>query len=267
MSEILLAIDDVHFAYGAAPVLRGASLQLDRGEAVALIGRNGAGKSTLLDVVSGTRAPQRGRVALGGRALAALPRRERARRVALVPQFVQLPFAFSVGELVALGRTPYLPPFGRENARDRDAVAAALSATETAHLAERSVLELSGGERQRALVALALAQEPELLLLDEPTAQLDVAHQLQVLELVLALCRARGLALVAAIHDLNLAALFFPRIAVLHGGRIVADGTARAVLRAPLLREVYGAAVDVVAHPRAPVPLIALARDGQLAEA
>jgi len=255
-----LHVDQVAFRYGALPLLQDVSLELRRGEAVALLGPNGAGKSTLLHLLSGTLRPRSGAVHWGGEDLVAMSRRARARRIALVPQVFDVPFAFSCRELVALARTPYLPPFGREQHEDRLAVARALEGTETAHLADRSVLELSGGERQRVLLALALAQEPELLLLDEFTAQLDVAHQIALLELVLGLCARSGLTVLATMHDLNLASLFFERIIVLHEGRIVANGPPGAVLTRDLVRDVYGCDAEILSHPAAGVPLVALSR-------
>lgn len=255
-----LEVDLVSFRYGAPPLLHDVSLHLRRGEAVALLGPNGAGKSTLLHLLSGTLRPRSGMVRWGGEDLVAMSRRTRARRVALVPQVFDVPFAFSCRELVALARTPYLPPFGGEGPEDRLAVARALEGTETAHLADRSVLELSGGERQRVLLALALAQEPELLLLDEFTAQLDVAHQIALLELVQSLCARSGLTVLATMHDLNLASLFFDRIVVLHQGRIVATGPPAAVLSRELIRDVYDCEAEILRHPAAGVPLVALSR-------
>ncbi len=259
-----LRIERLAFRYGDRSAVRDLTLELDRGAAAVLLGPNGAGKSTLLHLLSGTLRPASGAMSWGDKDLATMPRRARAQRLALVPQVFQVPFAFSCRELVALARTPYVAPFGRERARDRAAVARALEMTETAHLADRSILELSGGERQRVLLAMALAQEPELLLLDEPTAQLDVAHQVAVLELVLERCERDGLTVLVAMHDLNLAALFFKRVIVLDAGRIVADGHPRAVLTSGLLRNVYAAETEVVSHPVADAPLVALVRrDGK----
>ena len=259
MSDGLRA-EHLSFAYGTRPVLRDVSLDVGRGEAVALLGANGSGKSTLLHLLSGTLAPDTGLARWGGEDIAFLARRVRAQRIALLPQVFQVSFAFTCRELVALARTPYIASFGHEGARDHAAVARALELTGTSALAERSVLELSGGERQRVLIALALAQEPELLLLDEPTAQLDAAHQVALLGLVLELARRSSLTVVATLHDLNLAALFFERIAVLHDGRIVADGAPSAVLTQDLVRRVYDAEAHILRHPTYDVPLVAFSR-------
>ncbi len=255
-----LVVDRVTFGYGSVPLLSELSLVLRRGEAVALLGPNGAGKSTLLALASGTLRPRAGGVTWRGEDIHGLPRRRRAQRVTLLPQVVQMPFAFTCRELVALARTAYISPFGRESPRDRDAVERGLVATATAHLADRSVHELSGGERQRVLLAMALAQQPELLLLDEPTAQLDVTHQVAILRLALDLCAHEGVSLVVAIHDLNLAALFFERVAVLHERGIIAEGSPRAVLTPELIRSVYACDAAVVEHPAHRVPLVALKR-------
>ncbi|HEV8638176.1 MAG TPA: ABC transporter ATP-binding protein [Chloroflexota bacterium] len=251
---------DVGFGYGERPVVEHVSLDLPRGGLTALIGPNGAGKTTLLHLACATLRPGHGRIELDGAELGAIPRSERARRIALVPQSLPIPFAFTVRELVGLGRTPHVRPFRGERRADHEAVERALRATDTARFAGRSVLDLSGGERQRAILALALAQEPELLLLDEPTANLDVAHQLAMLELLRTLNRDGGTMILAAIHDLNLAALYFDRLVVLHRGRIVADGPPRTVLTPELVESVYGSPVEVIDHPSEPVPLVALVR-------
>lgn len=253
-----LRVVDLAFGYGQAMVLDGVSIDLPSGSMAALIGPNGVGKSTLLQLISGGHVPARGRIALDGRDVARYPPRERARRIALVPQSLTIPFAFTARELVALGRTPYLSALRGEQDRDRRAVARALTLTETEAFAERNVLDLSGGERQRVILALALAQEPDLLLLDEPTSNLDVAHQLAMLRLIRDLNRQSGLTVLAAVHDLNLAALFFDRLILLGDGRIVADGPPREVLAPQLIEAVFRTRVVTMDHPRVPVPLVAL---------
>ncbi len=251
---------DVAFRYGPVSVLDGVSLEVPDGSLVALIGANGAGKTTLLNLACGTLRPTRGRVVLDALDLAALPAAQRARRIALLPQSLPIPFAFTVRELVGLGRTPYLHPLRGEQPDDRLAVERALEITDTARFADRNVLELSGGERQRVILALALAQEPDLLLLDEPTANLDISHQLAILELIRELNRVENLTVLAAMHDLNLASLCFERIVALDRGRIVADGLPRTVLTPEIISAVYGSAVQVIDHPSEPVPLVVLLR-------
>ena len=253
----LLEARGVRFGYRSGRwVLDGVSLAVRRGEQVALVGPNGAGKTTLLRVLSGALQPAGGEVLWDGRPAAALGRREAARRIAVVPQ--QMPGGlvedFTVEAFVALGRTPYAGWFGLrgETAADRAAVAAALEVTEAASLAQRSLAEISGGERQRALLAMAIAQEPELLLLDEPTRHLDPHHQVALLDLVSRLVAARGLAVVAVLHDLTLASAYFPRLALLHEGRIVADGPPDLVLTQEHVSRAYGGGLQVFTHPERP---------------
>jgi iron complex transport system ATP-binding protein len=254
----LLRFEGVTFGYGSRVILDELSLEVDRSVLVALIGPNGAGKTTVLNLGSGIIRPSRGQVSLDGRNLATVGARARAQRIAMVPQTLTIPFAFSVREIVALGRTPFHGFLAREGHADRLAIESAMDVTGTTDFADRGVLDLSAGERQRVILAMALAQHPELLLLDEPTANLDLAHQVAFLGLVRRLCRTHGLTVVAAVHDLNLAALSFDRIVALHQGRIAAAGSPSQVLRAETIAAIYGAPVRIVEHPTEPVPLVAL---------
>lgn len=261
-----LKIEGLSFGYGETLILEEVSLAVDAGEMVALLGPNGSGKSTLLNllggVLTGRSGRLRGSVYLDGVALPQIPARERARRIALVPQTVPIPFAFTVREWVSLGRTPYLSPFGGEREEDRKAVEQALTAAQVNDLADRLIGEISGGERQRAALAMALAQEPTVLLLDEATAHLDLHHQMSLLQLVHRLNRENGLTVIAAIHDPNLAALWFDRLLLLHQHRIAADGTPAQVLQPAILEEVFRTQVQLLRHPTAGVPLIALEPPG-----
>jgi len=247
---------------GSKPVLAHIDLRLEEGEVLALIGPNGAGKSTLLRVAAGVLPPAAGRVLLEDRDLSTLPARERARHIAVVPQEGPIPSGLFVREMVSLGRTPYSRLLLGPTAGDRDAVDWALSAAGVHDLADRFVEELSGGERQRVILARALAQQPRLLLLDEPTANLDLHHQVAMLELVRGLSRSQGLAVLAAIHDLQLAALYCDRVALLSGGEIVSQGAPEVVLTAPLLHAAFGQRVVLSAHPTHGVPLVALVPNG-----
>jgi len=241
----LLAIEGVSFRYGHAPPLfQRITLGIAPGEMVGLLGPNGSGKTTLLKLATGVLTPQEGRVLLGGHDLLHLRRRAIAQRVAVVPQELSVPFAFTVRQMVFLGRTPHLGFLGAERARDRRAVERALAATNTAALADRVFTELSGGERQRVIVAMALSQEPELLLLDEPTAHLDIKHQVEVLALVRQLNRERGVTVLAALHDLNLAARYFDRLVLFQRG-VIADGSSATVLEERRLSRVYDTPVQV----------------------
>jgi iron complex transport system ATP-binding protein len=225
-------------------VLRGLDLVVGAGELVALLGPNGSGKTTLLRAIAGTLHPDAGRVALFGRDLAAWTRMSLARRVAVLPQSLALPDGFRVAELVEMGRAPHATRWFGASPEDAEAVERALADAEALGLAERHADELSGGERQRVLIAMALAQQPELLLLDEPTLHLDIAHQASLLATVARLRARRGLTVIAVLHDLNLAAAHAPRVVVLDAGRIAADGPPASVLRPDLVRATFGVAVD-----------------------
>jgi len=243
---------------GAARMaLRGVSLTVAAGETVGLVGPNGAGKTTLIRAVTGVLAPVSGRVRLLGDDAARLSQRQRALRAAVVPQEPRLPDAFTALEVVLMGRTPHLRLLQNEGAGDMACAERAMRATGTWEFATRPVGELSGGERQRVIVARALAQESPLLLLDEPTAHLDLGHQASVLGLVRRLCREERRGVLAVVHDLTLAAAYCDRLALLSAGAVVAAGTPSEVLRPEVLRAVYGAGVEVFPHPRTGRPLVA----------
>jgi iron complex transport system ATP-binding protein len=241
---------------GGEEVLAGVSLGAAAGDFLAVAGPNGSGKSTLLRALSRVLRPRQGSVLLEGRDLYALPPRESARAVAVVPQEPAVDFEFTVEEIVLMGRAPHLGRFETEGPRDHEAVREAMERTGVWALRGRSVLELSGGERRRVFLARAFAQEPRLLLLDEPTTHLDLGFQAQVLRMVLELRRDRGVAVVAALHDLNLAAAHADRLLLLVGGRTKAEGPPAEVLREPLLREVYGEDVLVRPHPETGGPCV-----------
>ena len=262
MTGAALRFDHVSAGYGSTPVLRDLDLTVRRGEVVALIGPNGAGKSTMLRVASGVLRPSGGQVSLESDDLRALMPREVARRVAVVPQTSVYPAGMSARELVGLGRTPHLALLLGPRAQDRAAVNQALDVTGTLALADRLVDELSGGERQRVLLARALAQEPRLLLLDEPTANLDLFHQVAMLEVVRGLAGETGLSVLAAVHDLQLAALYCDRVLLVADGSVIEDGAPEAVLTEPLLLRTFGQPVALAPHPTHGVPLVALVPNG-----
>jgi iron complex transport system ATP-binding protein len=247
---------------GGPTILHEVDLHADPGEVVALIGPNGAGKSSLLRVAAGVLRPSSGRVLLDGADLVELSAKERARRIAVVPQEGPVPNGLFVREMVALGRTPYVRMLFGPTSADRHAVEWAIEVAGVRALADRFVDELSGGERQRVILARALAQEPRLLLLDEPTANLDLHHQVAMLELVRGLTRERGLAIVAAVHDLQLAALYCDRVVMLSQGSVVSQGVPEAVLTEDLLLEAFGQRVVLSQHPTHGVPLVALVPNG-----
>jgi iron complex transport system ATP-binding protein len=252
-----LTIERLSVAYQHQVALRDVSLEARGGEVVVLIGPNGAGKSTLLRAIAGTLAPDAGRICLDGADMAQLRPAERAQLVAVVPQAARLPEAFTVGEVVLMGRNPHLPRFGGERPADYRAAQQAMQRTDTWQLAERRVGELSGGEQQRALIARALAQEPRVLLLDEATAHLDLRYQLAILHLARKLARS-GLLVLAALHDLNRAAQHADRLALLNSGELLACGAPAHVLTPERLRQAYGVAALVSAHPLTGVPLVAV---------
>jgi iron complex transport system ATP-binding protein len=242
------ALRAVSFAYpepdgGRREVLRGVDLALRPGELVALIGPNGSGKTTLLRLLTGQLRPDAGVAQFEGRSLMEWSRDALARRVAVLPQHLELPAGFRVTELVEMGRAPHARSLFGSTADDERAVRRALVDADALELADRHADQLSGGERQRVLVAMALAQEPELLLLDEPTLHLDLAHQVALLSAIRRLRAQRGLTVLAVLHDLNLAAAFAPRVVVLAEGRVAADGPPAEVLSPALVERVFGVSV------------------------
>lgn len=251
-----LTARDLSFAYSSERVLDGVSLELEPGRLIGVIGPNGAGKSTLVGLLSGLLTPCSGGVTCGGRPLSAWKRRDLARRLAVVPQSPNLPESFTVGEIVLLGRTPYLGLLGNESARDRELAKQAMERTQTWHLAGRLTGTLSGGERQRVVVARALAQEPSILLLDEPTTHLDVNHQVALITLVKRLVIEDGLAALAILHDLNLASLYCDELVLLAHGRIQARGRPHEVLTQERIAGAYGTDVVVLSHPRTGRPVV-----------
>ena len=239
-----LAADRAGVAVGGRDLLREASVTIAPGHFVALVGPNGSGKSTLLRLLAGIWPATSGVVTLDGVGLSRFRRRDLARAVALVPQDTHVAFAFTVREVVAMGRHAHLGRFERERGADREAIATAMARADVTGLAERDATALSGGERQRVLIARSLATEARHLLLDEPTASLDVAHALDVL----ALCRRladEGHAVAVALHDLNLARRFATDAVLLRGGTIVAAGSAARVLSPDAVSDVFGVAVSI----------------------
>lgn len=230
----------VSVRYGAREALSGVDVEVEPGAVLGIIGPNGSGKSTLVRVLAGIRGTDGGAVSLDGRDLSSVARRERGRAIALVPQETHVSFPLTVRELVLLGRAPHTGAFGWERAKDLEVARRAMQRTDVASLAGRPIDELSGGERQRAVLARALAQEPRVLLLDEPTTYLDLRHTVLLLDLVRTLCVEEDLAVVLVLHDLNLAGMYCDRLLLLSEGRVHAAGSPAEVLRYADLCAVYG---------------------------
>ncbi len=261
---VRLELLNVTLAYDQHIVLKDVSLTVNSGEMVGLIGPNGSGKSTLIRGICRLINVRQGEILIDGRELAGIGREELSRIIAVVPQYPILPGAFTTLEVVLMGRTPHLGLFRYEGNDDVEIVMKAMEATSLAPLAKRRVAELSGGEKQRLLIARSLAQEPRLVLLDEPTAHLDVNYQVETLELFRSLCRQHGLAVIVAVHDLNLAAQFCSRLVLIGNGYICAQGRPEEVITELNIQQVYGARVRVYPHPVNGLPAtLVVGRDGE----
>ena len=259
----MLKAEDLHFEYRDGPVLEGVDLEVHAGELVGIVGPNGVGKTTLLRLLSGARSPTRGSIRIEGADLSSLKAGPRAKLVSMVPQNPQLPLSFGVLDLVLMGRNPYLKVFQWEGRHDLEVARRAMELTGTAHLEARAVGTLSGGERQRAIVAMALAQETPVLLLDEPTSSLDLAHQTAIMDLVRDVQRQRGGAVVVSMHDLTLAAQYCDRLAMLSRGRVYSEGPPEVVLTRENISSVYGAHVFILRHPKGGMPVVLPVSNGR----
>lgn len=251
-----LQVEGVTLGYGDHVVVDALDLPVPPGQITAIVGPNACGKSTLLRAMSRLLAPRSGRVVLDGKDLHRIPTREVARTLGLLPQSPVAPEGIVVGDLVSRGRNPHQRMLARWTAEDEAAVARALELTDTAELVDRSVDELSGGQRQRVWIAMALAQETDLLLLDEPTTFLDVSHQVEVLDLLTDLNRSRGTTIVMVLHDLNLAARYADHLVAVRSGRLHASGRPEDVLSAETVQEVFGMRCQVTPDPVSGTPLV-----------
>lgn len=253
-----IRVQDISLGYGHKAALERLNFQVKAGEMVGLIGPNGCGKSTVIRALSRVISPLSGRIAFDGQNLVSLSRKELARRLAVVPQLPLLPSAFTAFEIVLMGRNPHLGLFQYEGPEEMALVWTAMRKTGTQALAARRVGELSGGEIQSLLIARALAQQTPAILLDEPTANLDIGRQVEVLELIRGLCRTDNLAVLAALHDLNLAAQYCDRLLLLNDGHLFAEGTPSQVITADNIAAVYGAESCVYTHPANGLPCVLL---------
>lgn len=236
-------VDRLRFSYNDSPIIDDIDLTIRKGEVLAIVGTNGSGKTTLLKNVSGTLTPQTGTIYLDMRQLADFPPAELARCLTVVEQEREVGFDFTVREIVALGRIPHRSRFARENEIDKQSISMAMELADISPFADRSIRTLSGGEKQRVFLAVALAQKPRVLLLDEPTTHLDITHQIQIMEIIQRQAAA-GLAVLIAVHDLNLAAQYADRVAILHQGRLLAIGSPEQVLTAAGIKQAF--ATDVI---------------------
>lgn len=256
-SRTTVEIHDLRAGYAETEVLRGVSILVERGSMTAVCGPNGAGKTTLLRCVAGLLAPMQGEVRVDGCAVRDLSVRDRARLLAYLPQDPASPRGFTCLEVVTMGRYAHgegMVGIGW-SAADREAARGAMERTGTALLARRQFDQTSGGERQRVLLSRALAQEARVLVLDEPTVHLDIAHQVHVMRVLRSLCE-EGITVIAAMHDLNLASLFCDRIALLRDGRVVVGGPPTEVLTAQRVRDTYGTEALVTRHPQTGGPVV-----------
>jgi iron complex transport system ATP-binding protein len=242
--------------YEKKEILHGISVRIPPNRISVLIGANACGKSTLLKTLARNIRPASGEVTLDGRAIATWKPRELARTLGMLPQTPLMPAGISVADLVGRGRYPHLGPFGNWKETDCEAVADALEAMGVARIADRPVGDLSGGQRQRVWIAMALAQRTDILLLDEPTTYLDIAHQIEILDSLAALNAKKGTTIVMVLHDLNLAARYADRLFAMKDGYIVAEGSPSEVIDTELVGEVYGLASEVIADPVTGTPLV-----------
>jgi len=253
-----LEMQNTCLGYGRQLVLRDITFQVMPGEIVGLIGPNGSGKSTIIKALSRVISPYSGKILLDGQDVARIPRRELACLLGVVPQMPLLPSVFTAFEIVLMGRNPHLGLFQRESIRDWAIAWQTMEMTATQSLAWRRVNELSGGEIQCLLIARVLAQETQAILLDEPTANLDIGRQIEILDLIKKLCLENNLTVLAALHDLNLAAQYCNRLLLLNNGKVHSEGTPREVITAQNIKEVYGAEDCVYTHPVNGLPVVLL---------
>jgi iron complex transport system ATP-binding protein len=256
MTQHSLTIRDLAAGYGESVVLNGLELDVPAGKITAIVGANACGKSTLLRTMSRLLAPQRGQVLLDGKSIHRMPPRQLARTLGLLPQSPIAPEGITVADLVGRGRHPHQGWLARWTREDDEAVATALEATKTTDLAERPVDELSGGQRQRVWIAMALAQQTDLLLLDEPTTFLDISHQVEVLDLLTDLNHTRGTTVVMVLHDLNLAARYADYLVAMAGGRLHAAGSPQDILTEDTVQRVFGLESRIITDPTSGRPIM-----------
>jgi len=251
-------IKNISYYYGDNPVLKNLSFSVRKGDFFIIIGPNGSGKSTLMNAVSGILHCQEGKVEIFDRSIQSYNRKDLAKTIAFVPQMFPADFPFSVTEMVLMGRSPHLGMLGLEKEEDIKLAKQAMNFTEVKHLAHRKLNQLSGGERQRVFIAKAICQEPQVILLDEPTASLDLAHQVKIMDLMDRLKREKGITIIMVSHDLNLAAMYGDRLLLLNRGQVVSLGLPQEVLTLQRLETTYGCRLLVDESPLGKFPRITL---------
>jgi len=255
-SPTILEAEDIRASYDGSEVLHGISILLKKGEFVGIAGPNGSGKSTLLKVMSGLKAPSAGRVSLMGKPLLQYPRKELARKIAVIFQDFSCPYEFSVFDIVAMGRSPYLSRLKPLSIEDRAIINEAMEMTDVAWLKDRLFFELSGGERQRVIIAKALAQKPSILLLDEPAAHLDIRHQVNVFEILKRLNRQNNVTIVCVTHDLTLGSQYIERLVLLNEGKVLADGPPKKIIKQKTMEHLFQIPVFIGLFPESQKPFI-----------
>ncbi len=256
MMSVSIQAENLYYAYDGAPVLNHISFTIRRGEFFIVIGPNGSGKTTLMRIIAGLLKPEQGEISIQGRPLHGYKRKELARRIAFVPQRIPTDFPFTVSDVVLFGRTPHMGMFGLESREDIAFAQHAMAFTEVAHLAGRRIDQLSGGECQRVFIARAVCQNPDIIVLDEPTASLDIAHQLRIMDMMEKMKRGKNVTVLMVSHDVNLAAMYADTLMLLNRGEIVKHGPPGAVLTYETLESVYGCALLVDDNPLGDYPRV-----------
>ncbi len=252
----MISVRNLNFAYNGIHVLKGVSFEISRGEFVGILGPNGVGKSTLLKLLNRILIPKTGRIVIAGKLIEKYSRKELARQVGLVPQDFKVAFNFSVMDIVLMGRFPYQKSFAGNSKEDIDIAISVMRETDCEYLRERDFMSLSGGERQRVILASALAQEPDILLLDEPTTALDLKHQVHFYEIIEKLQGDKGITILNVTHDVNLLIQSCNRFIVLKDGHILADGPSDKVIKKDVLQNVYDTSLDLTHHPESGLPVV-----------
>ncbi|WP_084295240.1 ABC transporter ATP-binding protein [Caldanaerobius polysaccharolyticus] len=263
----MLKLVDVHFSYDKREVLKGIHLDVGEGSFIGLIGPNGSGKSTLLKSISGYLKPSKGKVLLNGIDISAMDIKARARHIGYVPQDTSIDFDFTCEDIVRMGRMPYHKWFGKETEEDRKAVEHAMRVTNTWHMKDVPITHLSGGERQRVLIARAICQQPEVLLLDEPVSHLDIKYQYDIMDMVSRLSRC-GMTVIAVLHDLSLASQYCRDIALICDGMVIASGSPQEVITAENIKKAYRADVLIMPNPVNGMPVVvpSQSKEGSLSD-